>query len=91
MSKAKRTTPKPVLVDSVEIRLSNGQSIVITAREIDAFCLAGFRRIQAEKLGQAMPKTRFTGEWELLEEASMHKENRPLLQIALAVVQRDDF
>ncbi len=89
MPKSKQTTSKPLVVDSIEIRLSDGQAFEIKSRDVERFCDAVARQNQAEKLGKRPPKSRFDREINLLTLALLNKENTPMVDIACAIIRSD--
>lgn len=87
MPKAKQF--KPLAVDSIEVRLNDGQTFEIKTRDVERFCSAIHCQLQAERLGKRAPKSKFDREIALLAAALIPKEGRPLLDIACTIIRSD--
>lgn len=89
MSKAKQIKPKPLVVESVAVRLSDGRAFEIKSRDIEALCVAGFRRMYAYRMGRPARKTRFDRELKLLEATAPHNPNLPILAVVTSVFRSE--
>jgi len=85
-----RNLEEKLRVERIVIELSDGDSFVLSRKDVLPLCTTAFRQRYCELMGEPVPASKYDRELALLRRVAIGPPNQPLLDVITAILSTEE-